>query len=81
MALRLTTDIVVGLRRLGFETVDDLMRAPRSQLALRFGSELGQRLDHVTGALFEPIDPVLEPEAIWRRVAFVEPIKIGRAHV
>jgi protein ImuB len=78
-ALRLATETVVGLRRLGFETVADVMRAPRSQLALRFGSELGRRLDHVTGALFEPIDPVLEPEAIWRRVAFVEPIMTAPA--
>jgi len=79
MALRLATETVVGLRRLGFETVEDVMRAPRPQLALRFGSELGRRLDHVTGALFEPIEPVQEPEAIRRRVTFVEPIMTAPA--
>jgi len=48
-ALRLAADVVVGLRRLGFETI--------AQLALRFGPEPGRRLDQLAGLLFEPIEP------------------------
>jgi protein ImuB len=79
MALRLPVDVVAGLRRLGFETIGDLLRAPRSQLALRFGAEPGRRLDQMVGALFETSDPVTAPEAIRRRVAFVEPISTADA--
>lgn len=87
MALRLPTDIVTGLRRLGFETIDHLMATPRPQLALRFGSEPGRRLDQLAGSAFEPIDPILAPETVRRRVSFAEPIstapaiEIGMKHV
>lgn len=78
-ALRLPHDAVAGLRRLGFDTVGDLVRAPRPQLALRFGSEPGRRIDQLVGLLFEPLDPVTAPEMIRRRVPFVEPISTGPA--
>jgi protein ImuB len=73
-ALRLPAEMMAGLHRLGFETVSDLLRVPRAQLALRFGSEPGRRLDQIGGLLYEPIDPVFEPEAIRRRLPLAEPI-------
>lgn len=78
-ALRLPSEAVVGLRRLGFDTIGDLMRAPRPQLALRFGTGPGRRLDQLVGALFEPIDPVQQADAVVRRLPFVEPISTREA--
>ena len=50
------------------------MTKPRAPLALRFGPELGRRLDQATGRLNEPIDPVRPPDLIAARRAFAEPI-------
>jgi hypothetical protein len=44
-----------------FESISDLLTKPRAPLALRFGPELGRRLDQATGRLNEPIDPVRPP--------------------
>lgn len=78
-ALRLPSETVVGLRRLGFETIGDLVRAPRPQLALRFGTGPGRRLDQLVGVVFEPIDPVQQADAVVRRLPFVEPISTWEA--
>jgi protein ImuB len=43
-------------------------------LALRFGPEIGRRLDQVLGHLAEPIDPIRPPEVIEVRRGFAEPI-------
>ena len=48
-ALRLPPDMVDALRRLGFERITDLLTKPRAPLALRFGPQLGRRLDQATG--------------------------------
>ena len=58
-ALRLPADLVDGLRRLGFDRIGELAAQPRAPLALRFGPELGRRLDQAYGRLAEPITPVL----------------------
>lgn len=73
-ALRLAPDLVGGLRVLGFECIDDLLAQPRAPLALRFGSELGRRLDQATGRIAEPIEPIRPEELIEVRRAFAEPI-------
>ncbi len=44
-ALRLPGDIVDGLRVLGFDRIGELAAQPRAPLALRFGPEVGRRLD------------------------------------
>jgi protein ImuB len=73
-ALRLPTDMVDSLRRLGFERIADLATKPRAPLALRFGPELGRRLDQAMGRLGEPIEPIRPPELIEVRRLFAEPI-------
>lgn len=73
-ALRLSDDLISTLNALGFETVGDLLAQPRGSLALRFGPDLGRRLDQATGHVHEPIDPVRPPELIKVRRAFAEPI-------
>jgi len=73
-ALRLPRDMVEGLRVLGFERIGELAAKPRAPLALRFGPELGRRLDQAMGRLNEPIDPIRPPDLTEVRRVFAEPI-------
>ncbi len=60
-ALRLTPDVTTGLRRMGFDRIGELEAQPRAPLALRFGPEVGRRLDQAFGRVVEPITPVGVP--------------------
>jgi protein ImuB len=73
-ALRLDPEIVAGLRELGFEQIGELMDQPRAPLALRFGPEIGRRLDQAIGKSAEPVDPIREPQIVEVRRVFGEPI-------
>jgi protein ImuB len=73
-ALRLPADTVDDLRRLGFERIADLLSTPRAPLTLRFGPELGRRLDQATGRTGEPIEPVRPPDIVETQQLFAEPI-------
>lgn len=73
-ALRLPLDIVDDLRKLGFERIADLMATPRAPLTLRFGPELGRRIDQAIGKTGEPIDPVRPADIIEAQQLFAEPI-------
>ena len=73
-ALRLDPELVERLRRLGFDTIGDLVATPRAPLALRFGPDPERRLDQVFGRLPEPLQPICPPEPIQVRRAFAEPI-------
>lgn len=73
-ALRLPAAMVADLRVLGFERIGDLLAQPRAPLTLRFGPELGRRLDQASGVLSEPIERVQSPDLIEVRRAFAEPI-------
>ncbi len=66
--------MVEDLSVLGFARIGDLAAKPRAPLALRFGPELGRRLDQAMGRLSEPIDPVRPPDLIEVRRVFAEPI-------
>jgi protein ImuB len=55
--LRLADDAAALLGELGIETVGQLMALPREGLASRFGNELLLRLDQLTGAGREVIEP------------------------
>jgi protein ImuB len=74
IALRLAPDLVAGLRVLGFDRIGDLLAQPRAPLALRFGPELGRRLDQAIGRIAEPIEPIRPAALIEVRRAFAEPI-------
>ncbi len=65
--------MVDGLRVLGFDRVADLLAQPRAPLTLRFGPELGRRIDQAVGRLSEPIEPIRLAELIEVRQAFGEP--------
>jgi protein ImuB len=73
-ALRLPKTMVEDLAVLGFARIGELAAKPRAPLALRFGPELGRRLDQAMGCLSEPIDPVRPPDLIEVRRVFAEPI-------
>ena len=73
-ALRLASNMVRDLHVLGFDRVNDLLAQPRAPLALRFGPELGRRLDQATGRVAEPIEPIRPETLIEIRRAFAEPI-------
>ncbi len=73
-ALRLPMGMVGGLSRLGLDRVGQLLAAPRAPLARRFGPELHLRLDQATGAVREPLEPVLPSELVQHRLTFVEPL-------
>lgn len=73
-ALRLPRTLSADLRVLGFERIADLLAQPSAPLTLRFGPELGRRIDQALGELAEPIDPVRSPDLIEIRRAFAEPI-------
>lgn len=72
--LRIPTDMAKALRLLGFESIGDLLDQPRAPLALRFGPELGRRIDQALGMVSEPIDPIRPAELIEIRRSFPEPI-------
>ncbi|KRE13858.1 nucleotidyltransferase [Bosea sp. Root381] len=72
--LRIPAILARDLRVLGFATVGDLADRPRAPLALRFGPELGRRLNEALGRLPEPIVAIRPPDMIEVRRAFAEPI-------
>ncbi|WP_183628180.1 Y-family DNA polymerase [Rhizobium leguminosarum] len=73
-SLRLSPDIVSGLTVLGFRTVGEVSVTPRAPLALRFGPEVGRRLDQMFGRVVEPIEPIRTAELIEVARSFSEPI-------
>ncbi|CAN5499867.1 DNA polymerase Y family protein [soil metagenome] len=78
-SLRLEPQIVDGLRKLGFERIEQLIGTPRGPLAKRFGRDLHRRLDQALGFVPEPIEPVF-PETLPRsRRGFMEPIATAEA--
>jgi len=72
--LRLSAKIVADLRTLGFQSIGQLSATPRAPIALRFGPEVGRRLDQMFGRIGEPIDPVRSQELVEVSRAFQEPI-------
>lgn len=78
-ALRLEPDIVEGLRKLGFERIEQLIGAPRGPLAKRFGRSLHRRLDQALGSVAEPIEPIFPEHLPRARRGFMEPIATPEA--
>jgi protein ImuB len=78
-ALRLPPSDVEGLRKLGFERIEQLIGAPRGPLAKRFGRDLHRRLDQALGYQPEPIEPIFAASVPRARRGFLEPIMTGDA--
>lgn len=73
-ALRISAQTAAALRTLGFQRVGDLAAQPRAPLTVRFGPELGRRLDQASATIGEPIEPIRTADLIEVRRAFAEPI-------
>ncbi len=73
-ALRLEPALIENLKSLGFDRIGDLAAKPRAPLTLRFGPEVGRRLDQALGRVVEPIRSAREIEFVEVRRAFDEPI-------
>jgi protein ImuB len=73
-ALRLSVEVVAGLRQLGFETIADLERTARAPLARRFGLDVARRLDQAHGRQSEPLEPIAPPDLVRVSLPFLEPL-------
>jgi protein ImuB len=73
-SLRLPGDTVAGLGTMGFATVGELAATPRAPLALRFGSEVGRRIDQMFGRAAEVMEPLRTEEMVEVIKVFGEPI-------
>ncbi len=78
-ALRIAGPALDALHRLGVEQVGELAAMPRAPLARRFGPHVLLRLDQALGRVAEPMQPVLPPETVHVRRAFVEPVSTAAA--
>jgi protein ImuB len=73
-ALRLPSDTIDALSRLGIDRVGQLAAMPRGPMVRRFGTDVALRIDQAFGHAFEPIDPIMPEETPCRRLAFADPI-------
>jgi protein ImuB len=78
-ALRLGEDVLGAARRLGVETVGELIAMPRAPLTRRFGKTLLVRLDQALGRAGEPFDPIVPEEPPGATLRFLEPIATAEA--
>ena len=73
-ALRMPSELVATLRRLGFERIGHLTGIPSTLLSQRFGPLPSLRLDQAYGHVREPLQPLPPEHTLQRRVAFLEPL-------
>lgn len=78
-ALRVEESVLAAARRLGLETVGDLLPLPRGPLQRRFGKTLLARLDQALGRSGEPVEPVVPEEPPCATLRFAEPIATAEA--
>ncbi len=73
-ALRLQTDTVERLEKLGLHSIRHFIAIPRAALRRRFGQSFIQRLDQALGNEEENIQPLQPIEAFQERLPCLEPI-------
>jgi protein ImuB len=73
-ALRLPSDMVASLERLGLKDIGDILGLPRAPLTARFGTDLLRQLDRTLGREHEPITPLLPTAPYVAERNFHEPI-------
>lgn len=78
-ALRLESDALDLLHRLGVDSIGQLAALPRAPLVRRFGTTIAARLDQALGRIPEPVIPVTPPEPIAVTQRFAEPIATPEA--
>ena len=73
-ALRLESDILERLQKLGLNTIRSFMNIPRKALRRRFGQSILSRLDQALGQEYETVTPVQPIEPYQERLPSLEPI-------
>lgn len=73
-ALRLADTTLALFRRLGIETIGDVVALPRAPFARRFGMDTARRLDQALGRVAEPLIPILPPQSVHIAQRFAEPL-------
>jgi protein ImuB len=73
-ALRLETDNIERLHKLGLHKVGQFIKIPRASLRKRFGPHILLRLDMALGKTIEPIEPVYPITPYQERLPCLEPI-------
>jgi protein ImuB len=74
-ALRLESDVLERLQKLGFRTIGPLFTMPAPTLRRRFGKELLIRLDQALGRADEVLMPLVPPVPYVERLPCLEPIR------
>jgi protein ImuB len=78
-ALRISSEIVLSLRRLGLTTIAMVRKMPRPSLAVRFGPALLRRLDQIFHEAEEPLTPWRPPAPHRASRTLAEPISTSSA--
>jgi protein ImuB len=73
-ALRLDSETVASLARVGLKRIGDIVDLPRAPLTARFGSGLLRQLDRALGLEHEPLTPRLPVAPYVAEQHFAEPI-------
>lgn len=73
-ALGIARDQAAALERRGLARISDLLAVPRAALGPRFGTELLDRLDRITGRAATPISPHTPAPRLSARHAAPEPV-------
>ena len=73
-ALRLSSDTLEALSKVGLKRIADVLDRPRAPLAARFGADFVRRLDQALGIEDEPITPRLPLPVALAEQRFPEPI-------
>ncbi len=77
-ALRLETDTLERLEKLGLRSIHHFIAMPRAALRRRFGQSFIQRLDQALGNEEEMIQPLQPIESFQERLPCLEPIVTAR---
>jgi protein ImuB len=78
-ALRLESEIVALLERLGLQRIGELYSLPRAALAARCGDSVALRLDQALGLAAEPLSPLPPKPLLWSHRSCSEPIVTAEA--
>lgn len=73
-ALRLDSEVLVRLKKLGLHKIERFMDMPRSALRRRFGPLPGLKLEQAFGEVHEGIEAIRPVESYQQRLASLEPI-------
>jgi len=76
-ALRLETDVITNLNRLGLGRISDLAGIPRAALGRRFGLYVVRRLDQAFGSEPEPVSPARPDLHFATRLTLPDPVGLA----